>query len=99
MPIALHPANEAQRLARLHGLGILDTLPQKAFDDISALAQVICGTPVAMVTLIDRDRQWFKSRIGVDMTETSRELAFCSHAILDPDHVTVVEAHVLCVDT
>ncbi|MDP3832735.1 MAG: GAF domain-containing protein, partial [Hydrogenophaga sp.] len=91
MPIALHPANEAQRLARLHGLGILDTLPQKAFDDISALAQVICGTPVAMVTLIDRDRQWFKSRIGVDMTETSRELAFCSHAILDPDHVTVVE--------
>jgi PAS domain S-box-containing protein len=85
------PANEAQRLARLHGLGILDTLPQKAFDDISALAQMICGTPVALITLIDQDRQWFKSRIGVEQPQTPREVAFCSHAILDPDHVMVVE--------
>jgi len=85
------PPNEEQRLARLRGLGVLDTLPQKAFDDISALAQVICGTPVALITLIDRDRQWFKSRIGVDETETARELAFCSHAILDQDKVMVVE--------
>jgi PAS domain S-box-containing protein len=91
MPIALAPANEEQRLARLHGLGILDTLPQKAFDDISSLAQAICSTPVALITLIDRDRQWFKSRIGVDASETPREVAFCSHAILDPEHVTVVE--------
>lgn len=85
------PANEAQRLARLHGLGILDTLPQKAFDDISALAQTICGTPVALITLVDQDRQWFKSRIGVDERETPREVAFCSHAILDPGQVMVVE--------
>lgn len=91
MQIAPLPANEEQRLARLHGLGILDTLPQKAFDDISSLAQVICSTPVALITLIDRDRQWFKSRIGVDASETPREVAFCSHAILDPEHVTVVE--------
>lgn len=91
MQTAPLPSNEEQRLARLRGLGVLDTLPQKAFDDISALAQVICGTPVALITLIDRDRQWFKSRVGVDMTETARELAFCSHAILDPDHVMVVE--------
>jgi PAS domain S-box-containing protein len=85
------PANEAQRLARLRGLGILDTLPQKAFDDISALAQMICGTPVALITLIDQDRQWFKSRIGVEEPETPRQVAFCSHAILDPDEVMVVE--------
>lgn len=85
------PANETQRLARLHGLGILDTLPQKAFDDISALARMICGTPVALITLIDQERQWFKSRIGVQEQETPREVAFCSHAILEPDHVMVVE--------
>lgn len=91
MQTAPLPSNEEQRLARLRGLGVLDTLPQKAFDDISALAQVICGTPVALITLIDRDRQWFKSRVGVDVSETPREVAFCSHAILDPDHVMVVE--------
>jgi len=85
------PANEAQRLARLHGLGVLDTLPQKTFDDISAMAQMICGTPVALITLVDQDRQWFKSRIGVEAQQTPREVAFCSHAILDPDQVMVVE--------
>lgn len=91
MQTAPFPPNEEQRLARLRGLGVLDTLPQKAFDDISALAQVICGTPVALITLVDRDRQWFKSRVGVDVSETPREVAFCSHAILDPGHVMVVE--------
>jgi PAS domain S-box-containing protein len=85
------PANEPQRLARLHGLGILDTLPEKAFDDISALAQMICGTPVALISLIDQDRQWFKSRLGIVELETPRQVAFCAHAILDQDHVMVVE--------
>ncbi|MDP2742487.1 MAG: GAF domain-containing protein, partial [Hydrogenophaga sp.] len=90
MLIAALPDNEAQRLARLQGLGVLDTLPQQAFDDISALAQAICGTPIALITLVDRDRQWFKSRIGVDMTETPREVAFCSHAILHPSQPMVI---------
>ena len=85
------PHNEEQRLVRLRGLGILDTPPQKAFDDLAALAQVICGTPVALITLIDRDRQWFKSCVGIELTETARELGFCSHAILEPDKVMVVE--------
>lgn len=90
MLIASLPANEDQRLARLSKLGVLDTLPHQAFDDISALAQAICGTPVALISLIDRDRQWFKSRIGVDMTETPREVAFCSHSILHPGQPMVV---------
>jgi PAS domain S-box-containing protein len=85
------PANEPQRLARLHSLGILDTLPEKAFDDISALAQMICGTPVALISLVDQDRQWFKSRLGIVELETPRQVAFCAHAILDQDHVMVVE--------
>lgn len=90
MLIAPLPDNEERRLARLDGLSVLDTLPQQAFDDISALAQAICGTPIALITLIDRDRQWFKSRIGVDLTETPREVAFCSHAILHPDEPMVI---------
>jgi PAS domain S-box-containing protein len=85
------PANEPQRLARLRSLGILDTLPEKAFDDISALAQLICGTPVALISLVDQDRQWFKSRVGIVEHETPRQVAFCSHAILDQGHVMVVE--------
>jgi PAS domain S-box-containing protein len=90
MQTAPLPANEEQRLARLRGLSVLDTLPQQAFDDISALAQAVCGTPVALITLIDRDRQWFKSRIGVDMTETPREVAFCAHAILQPNQPMMI---------
>ncbi|MFN3494393.1 MAG: GAF domain-containing protein, partial [Hydrogenophaga sp.] len=84
------PPNEEQRLARLQGLGVLDTLPEKAFDDISALAQAICGTSIALITLVDRDRQWFKSRIGVDISETPREVAFCAHTILNREQPMVV---------
>lgn len=84
------PPDEERRLARLHGLGVLDSLPEKAFDDISALAQSICGTPIALITLVDRDRQWFKSRIGVDVTETPREVAFCAHTILNREQPLVV---------
>lgn len=90
MLIAPLPPDEEQRLARLHGLGVLDSLPEKAFDDISALAQAICGTPIALITLVDRDRQWFKSRIGIDASETPREVAFCAHTILDREKPMVV---------
>ena len=91
MIIAPLPHNESQRLERLRAFGVLDSLPQKAFDDITALASAICGTPIALITLIDEDRQWFKSRVGIDVQQTEREIAFCSHAILQPTEVMVVE--------
>jgi PAS domain S-box-containing protein len=91
MQIAPLPPNEAQRLDRLRSFGVLDSLPQKAFDDITALASTICGTPIALISLVDEDRQWFKSKLGLVPSETPRDVAFCSHAILDPDHVMVVE--------
>jgi GAF domain-containing protein len=69
---------------------VLDTLPEAAFDDIAFLASVVCQTPMALVTLVDESRQWFKARVGTDLEETSRELAFCAHAILQPDEMLVV---------
>jgi PAS domain S-box-containing protein len=84
------PANETKRLARLRDIGVLDSLPQQAFDDITALAASICGTPIALISLVDEDRQWFKSRLGLNAPQTPREVAFCSHAILQPDDVMVV---------
>ncbi|AOW13294.1 hypothetical protein LPB72_09565 [Hydrogenophaga crassostreae] len=91
MQVAPLPDDEEQRLAKLFSFGVLDTLPQKAFDEITTLASAICGTPIALISFVDRDRQWFKSRIGLDPSETEREVAFCSHAILRPKEVLVVE--------
>jgi PAS domain S-box-containing protein len=85
------PDSEAQRLAKLHSYGVLDTLPQSAFNDIVALASSICGTPVALISLVDRDRQWFKAKTGIDVDQTGRDIAFCAHAILQPQQVMVVE--------
>jgi|GEM_PF-246490 len=84
------PENEAERLALLHSLNILDTQPEQAFDDIVTLAASICKTPVALVTLVDENRQWFKANIGLNLGETPREISFCAHAILKPDDVTIV---------
>jgi signal transduction histidine kinase/ActR/RegA family two-component response regulator len=74
-------AAEAARLAALHRYGVVDTAPEPAFDEIAALAASICGTPIALVSLVDRDRQWFKSRVGLDIAETPREQSFCAHSI------------------
>lgn len=83
------PQDEESRLAALHGLGILDTEPEDRFDRITRIASEAFGAPISLVSFIDRDRQWFKSSIGMDRRETSREMAFCAHAILE-DRVLVV---------
>jgi GAF domain-containing protein len=77
--------NEAARVAALHQYAILDTEPERAFDDLVLLASFICKTPIALISLVDEDRQWFKSKIGISISETAREIAFCATAIQQPD--------------
>ena len=82
--------DEAARLAVLRDYGVLDSFPEAAFDDIVFLASYICEAPMAFVSLVDESRQWFKAKVGTDMDETSRDVAFCAHAILEPDGLLVI---------
>lgn len=84
------PDNEDERVKALLSYGVLDTLPEEGFDSLARLAAEICETPIALISFVDSDRQWFKARVGLDAPETSRDLAFCSHAILDAKNVFVV---------
>src|SRR5215470_8289520 len=86
------PASEQARLDALRRYKILDTLPERSFDDLASLAARICGTPKASVTLVDADRQWFKAKVGLEATETSRDVAFCAHAILQEGVMIVPDA-------
>lgn len=81
---------ELQRLETLHALHILDTSAEQAYDDITLLASQICGTPIAAISLVDTDRQWFKAKVGLDAAQTPRDQAFCAHAILEPTELMVV---------
>src|SRR5438309_11045143 len=86
------PANEKQRVEALRRYQILDTPPEHDFNELLRLAAQICQAPVALITLIDSDRQWFKAKLGIDVPEMSRTVAFCAHAILQPDLMLVPDA-------
>ncbi len=86
------PANESQRLEALRAYQILDTLPENELDDIARMASEICGTPISLVTLIDKDRQWFKAKIGLDSEETTRDVSFCQYTIMGREVFEVTDA-------
>jgi PAS domain S-box-containing protein len=77
------PANEGDRLKALKEYNLLDTLPQERFDRLTKLASIICESPIAVISLIDHDRQWFKSKVGIDAKETAREVSFCQYTIME----------------
>lgn len=92
MPAAF-PANESERIQKLLSYQVLDTQAETAYDDITRLAAQICGANISLVSLVDVSRQWFKSSVGLEVTETPRDLAFCAYAILKPEVFIVPDTH------
>jgi len=91
-PAAPIPRNEVKRLKVLWQYDVLDTVPEEMFDDLTDLAAHICEAPVALISLVDENRQWFKSRVGTSLKETSRDISFCAHAILNDDLLLISDA-------
>jgi CheY-like chemotaxis protein len=88
------PADEPARLATLRALDVLDTPPDRVLDELAHVASRVCGTPIALVSLVDEARQWFKARVGLTATETGRDVAFCAHAIHGREPFEVADSHV-----
>ena len=86
------PKDEKKRLEVLWQYDVLDTVPERVFDDLTELAASICESPIAMITLVDEKRQWFKSKVGVTLNETSRDISFCAHAIVQQELFIVPDA-------
>jgi GAF domain-containing protein len=89
---SLIPNTEENRLQLLRSYGILDTGAEEEFDAITRAASLVCGTPIALISLVDESRQWFKSRVGIDATQTSRDVSFCAHAMQQPEPFVVPNA-------
>ena len=86
------PSNETERIKCLQSYRILDTAPDLRFDRIAQLAADLTNVPIAMISLVDETRQWFKARVGLDVTQTEREISFCAHAIMGEDILQVGDA-------
>ncbi|TWI67305.1 PAS domain S-box-containing protein/diguanylate cyclase (GGDEF)-like protein [Pseudoduganella lurida] len=86
------PADEAGRIALLHALALLDTPPEAVFDRVTRLASRLLGTPITLFSLVDTERQWFKSRVGLDVLESPRDISFCTHAIIHDEPLVVNDA-------
>jgi two-component system, cell cycle sensor histidine kinase and response regulator CckA len=84
--------NESRRLKVLWQYEILDTVPEEVFDDLTELAARICEAPIALISLVDEDRQWFKAKVGITVTETSRDISFCAHAIKQQELFIIPDA-------
>ena len=91
-PAAPLPKNEVKRLKVLWQYDLLDTVPEEVFDDLTDLAAHICEAPVALISLVDENRQWFKSQVGTSLKETSRDISFCAHAILNDGLLVISDA-------
>lgn len=88
------PSNERDRLEKLRSYEILDTAGEQEFDDLTMIASEICGTPISLISLVDQERQWFKSKVGLNATETPRNISFCGHAINEPNTIFEInDAH------
>jgi len=92
MQVAATPDNESARLAALYELLILDTPPEERVDKIAAFAAAEFDVPIATITLVDTERQWFKARVGTEVQQTGRDVSFCSHAILAPQIMVIPDA-------
>ncbi|MFN6037282.1 MAG: ATP-binding protein [Bacteroidota bacterium] len=84
------PDNESGRLLALQSYQVLDTLDEEEYDSITKVASEICRTPITVISLVDKDRQWFKSKVGIEASETAREISFCAHAINSPDDIFII---------